>query len=182
MYAAYGKKIGGGILMYGPPGCGKTHLARATAGKCKPSSCRSVSTMCSICGSAIAKETCTRYLIKLVAVAPAFCFFDEVDALGASRSDMRQSAGRHLVNQFLSEMDGVDSNNEGVLILGATNAPWHIDSAFRRPGRFDQVIFVPPPDLEARGEILRILLEGKPIQDVDCQQVAAKLTIFLGRI
>jgi SpoVK/Ycf46/Vps4 family AAA+-type ATPase len=76
-------------------------------------------------------------------------FFDEVDALGASRADMRQHAGRQLINQFLAEMDGVKASNEGVLILAATNAPWHLDSAFRRPGRFDRILFVPPPDAAA---------------------------------
>jgi SpoVK/Ycf46/Vps4 family AAA+-type ATPase len=107
-------------------------------------------------------------------------FFDEVDALGASRSDMRQSAGRHLVNQFLAEMDGVDADNDGLLILGATNAPWHIDAAFRRPGRFDRVLFVPPPDAQARAEILTVLLAGKPVQDIDANQVAAKTVDFSG--
>ncbi len=180
MYAAYGKKVGGGILMYGPPGCGKTHLARATAGEVQAK-------FISIGINDVLDMwmgNSERNLHSLFDQArrsrPCVLFFDEVDALGASRSDLRQSAGRHLVNQFLAEMDGVDSNNEGVLILGATNAPWHIDAAFRRPGRFDQVIFVPPPDLTARGEILRILIEGKPVQDVDCDQIAAKAIDFSG--
>lgn len=180
MYAAYGKKIGGGILMYGPPGCGKTHLARATAGEVQA---RFMSIGISdVLDMWIGNSE--RNLHSLFDQArrnrPCVLFFDEVDALGASRSDMRQSAGRHLVNQFLAEMDGVDADNEGVLILGATNAPWHIDSAFRRPGRFDQVIFVPPPDTAARGEILRILIAGKPTQDVDCDQVASKAAEFSG--
>lgn len=180
MYAAYGKKIGGGILMYGPPGCGKTHIARATAGEVQA---RFMSIGISdVLDMWIGNSE--RNLHSLFDQArrsrPCVLFFDEVDALGASRSDMRQSAGRHLVNQFLAEMDGVEANNEGVLILGATNAPWHIDSAFRRPGRFDQVIFVPPPDSVARAEILKILIEGKPTQDVDCDQVAAKAIEFSG--
>jgi transitional endoplasmic reticulum ATPase len=73
-----------------------------------------------------------------------------VDALAADRRDLRQSAGRNLINQFLAEMDGAQAENDGVLILGATNAPWHIDPAFRRPGRFDRTLFVPPPDEPAR--------------------------------
>ena len=88
---------------------------------------------------------------------PAVLFFDEVDALGASRADLRHSGGRHLINQFLSELDGIDSANADVLVLAATNAPWHLDPAFRRPGRFDRVLFVPPPDTPARAEILRPL-------------------------
>jgi SpoVK/Ycf46/Vps4 family AAA+-type ATPase len=111
---------------------------------------------------------------------PCVLFFDEVDALGASRSDMRRSAGRQLINQFLAELDGVKSTNEGVLVLGATNAPWHLDTAFRRPGRFDRVLFVPPPDAEARASILRIHCRGKPVQDPDYEGVAKKARDFSG--
>jgi SpoVK/Ycf46/Vps4 family AAA+-type ATPase len=95
---------------------------------------------------------------------PCVLFFDEVDAMGASRSDLKQSAMRHVINQFLYELDGVDANNDGVLILAATNAPWSIDPAFRRPGRFDRIIFVEPPDEKAREEILVSVLQGKPTE------------------
>jgi len=166
--------------MYGPPGCGKTYIARATAGEVK-------SNFISIGINDVLDMwigNSERNLHDLFQQArnnrPCVLFFDEVDALGASRSDMRQSAGRHLVNQFLSEMDGAKSDNEGVLILGATNAPWHVDSAFRRPGRFDQVLFVPPPDETAREEILKIALEGKPAENVDLKKVAAKTKDFSG--
>jgi SpoVK/Ycf46/Vps4 family AAA+-type ATPase len=111
---------------------------------------------------------------------PCVLFFDEVDALGASRTDMRQHAGRQLINQFLAEMDGVQSSNEGVLILAATNAPWHLDSAFRRPGRFDRMLFVPPPDAAARAAILRLLVRGKPAGEIDFDQVARKCDNFSG--
>lgn len=180
MFAAYGKKAGGGILMYGPPGCGKTYIARATAGEVKAN-------FISIGINDVLDMwigNSERNLHQLFEQArnnrPCILFFDEVDALGASRSDMRQSAGRHLVNQFLSEMDGAKSNNEGVLILGATNAPWHVDSAFRRPGRFDEVLFVPPPDESARQEVLKIALDGKPAENVDLKKVAAKTKDFSG--
>jgi len=111
---------------------------------------------------------------------PCVLFFDEVDALGASRTDMKTSAGRHLINQFLSELDGVKASNEGVLILGATNAPWHLDAAFRRPGRFDRILFVPPPDVPARAEVLRLLVKGKPVEDMDFEAVAKKVDGFSG--
>ncbi len=111
---------------------------------------------------------------------PCVLFFDEVDALGASRADLRHSSGRQLINQFLAELDGVQSSNEGVLILAATNAPWHLDAAFRRPGRFDRVLFVPPPDTPARAAILRILLHGKPSQDIDFDHLAKKTENFSG--
>lgn len=180
LYAAYGKTIGGGILMYGPPGCGKTHLARATAGEIR-ASFLSVG-INDVLDMWIGNSE--RNLHDLFAQArqnkPCVLFFDEVDALGARRSDMRTSAGRHLINQFLSEMDGIDASNDGVLILAATNAPWHLDPAFRRPGRFDRVLFVPPPDRPARAAILEILCREKPVESLDFDAIAAKTENFSG--
>lgn len=180
MYKAYGKAIGGGILLYGPPGCGKTHLARATAGEIKAGFI-SVG-INDVLDMWIGKSEQNLHEIFQRARnnAPCVLFFDEVDALGASRADMRASAGRHLINQFLAEMDGVDANNDGLLILAATNSPWHVDAAFRRPGRFDRILFVPPPDAPARGAIMRILLKGKPVGDIDLAQVAKKTDQFSG--
>jgi SpoVK/Ycf46/Vps4 family AAA+-type ATPase len=180
LYQAYGKAIGGGILMYGPPGCGKTYLARATAGEIKAG-------FISIGINDVLDMwigNSERNLHALFEQArrnkPCVLFFDEVDALGASRSDMRQHAGRQLINQFLAELDGVKSSNEGVLILAATNAPWHLDSAFRRPGRFDRVLFVPPPDAPARAAILRLQCKGKPVADLDFDHLAKKTDGFSG--
>lgn len=180
MYAAYGKSIGGGILLYGPPGCGKTHLARATAGEIN-------SAFLSVGINEVLDMwigSSERRLHEVFEQArrnkPCVLFFDEVDALGASRADMRQSGGRHLINQFLSELDGLDGDNDGLLVLGATNAPWHLDTAFRRPGRFDRIIFVPPPDASARAGILQILCRGKPVQNVDHEAVAKKAKDFSG--
>jgi ATP-dependent 26S proteasome regulatory subunit len=180
LYQAYGKPIGGGILMYGPPGCGKTYLARATAGEIKAAFI-SVG-INDVLDMWIGNSE--RNLHSLFEQArqnkPCVLFFDEVDALGASRSDMRQHAGRQLINQFLSEMDGVKSSNEGVLILAATNAPWHLDSAFRRPGRFDRVLFVPPPDAAARSAILRLQCKGKPVEEIDFDHLGKKAENFSG--
>jgi SpoVK/Ycf46/Vps4 family AAA+-type ATPase len=180
LYAAYGKAAGGGILMYGPPGCGKTHLARATAGEIK-AGFLSVG-INDVLDMWIGNSE--RNLHELFEQArqnkPCVLFFDEVDALGARRSDMRASAGRHLINQFLSEMDGIASANDGVLVLAATNAPWHLDPAFRRPGRFDRVLFVPPPDAPARGAILEILCRNKPVDSIHFEQVAGKTDGFSG--
>lgn len=180
MFEAYGKSIGGGILMYGAPGCGKTHLARATAGEIDAGflSIGINDVLDMWIGNS--ERNLHALFEQARQCSPCVLFFDEVDALGAKRSDMRQSAGRHLINQFLSEMDGVDASNEGVLILAATNAPWHLDSAFRRPGRFDRVLFVPPPDTEARQQILRILMQGKPSADIDFSHVAKKTSHFSG--
>lgn len=179
IYKTYGKKIGGGILMYGPPGCGKTHLARATAGEINAGfinvGINDVLDMW-IGGS---ERNLHEVFDRARRNKPCVLFFDEVDALAASRTAMK-SSGRHVINQFLAELDGVESNNEGVLILAATNAPWHLDSAFRRPGRFDRILFVPPPDKMARTEILRIMLLGKPSENIDYEHLAKKTENFSG--
>jgi transitional endoplasmic reticulum ATPase len=180
LYKAYGKPIGGGILLYGPPGCGKTHLARATAGE--------ISAGFLAVGIHDVLEmwigNSERNLHAIFEQArrnhPCVLFFDEVDALAASRSDMRTSGASQLVTQFLAETDGVQNSNEGVLILAATNAPWHLDPAFRRPGRFDRILFVPPPDHAARAAILRIHCLGKPVQDIDYDHLAKKTDHFSG--
>ncbi len=180
LYRAYGKTIGGGILLYGPPGCGKTYLARATAGEISAG-------FLSVGINDVLEMWIGNSERNLHALfqrarenAPCVLFFDEVDALAASRTDLKTSGGRHLINQFLSELDGVDSSNEGVLILAATNAPWHLDPAFRRPGRFDRILFVPPPDAPARASILRLLCRGKPVQDIDFDHLAKKSDNFSG--
>ena len=180
LYKAYGKKTGGGILMYGPPGCGKTYLARATAGEINASFIAVGINEVLDMWIGASERNLHELFENARSHKPCVLFFDEVDALGANRSDMRQSSGRHLINQFLAELDGVKDSNEGVLILAATNAPWHLDSAFRRPGRFDRILFVPPPDRDARGSILKLHLEGKPVQDIDYDQIAKKTDGFSG--
>lgn len=180
MYAAYGKKVGGGILMYGPPGCGKTMLARATAGEVNAGFLSvGISDVLDM-WMGNSEKNLHNLFQQARRSRPCVVFFDEVDALGASRSDMRRNSGRHLINQFLSELDGIEADNDGVLFLAATNAPWHLDSAFRRPGRFDRILFVPPPDSEARAEILKLALAGKPTDSVDLDKLASKTESFSG--
>ncbi len=179
-FKAYGKKIGGGILLYGPPGCGKTLMARATAGEID-SAFMSVGlhhVLDMWIGSS--ERNLHDIFSQARSNSPCVLFFDEVDALAASRTDMKHSAGKHVINQFLHELDGVDTNNDGLLILAATNAPWHLDPAFRRPGRFDRIIFVPPPDAAARAAILRVLLKGKPSDNIDFEFLAKKTDKFSG--
>lgn len=181
LFAKYRRKAGGGVLLFGPPGCGKTLLARATAGECEA---RFVNVpVVDVVDKYIGEAE--RKLSAIFADArrdtPTVLFFDELEALAGSRSGNANQSHISLVSTFLAEMDGFAHNNEGVLILAATNMPWGVDSAFRRPGRFDRVQFVPPPDRAARAEILKLQLEGRPIAgDVDVAAIAAKTTGFSG--
>lgn len=180
LYKAYGKKVGGGILLYGPPGCGKTFIAKATAGQVNA---KFISVgLNDILDMWIGNSEKNLHEIFELARnnTPCVLFIDEIDALGASRSDMKQSSGRHLINQFLQELDGIDSTNEGVLIIGATNTPWNLDPAFRRPGRFDRIVFVPPPDVTTRESILRLKLNNKPTGTIDLQSIAKKAENYSG--
>ena len=180
LYKAYGKKIGGGILLYGPPGCGKTHLARATAGEINANFLNvGINEILDMwIGSS------ERNLHEIFEQArnntPCVIFIDEIDALGANRNDTNKSAGRTLINQFLAELDGIDSDNDGILVIGATNAPWYLDPAIRRPGRFDRIIFVAPPDMEARNAIFNIKLKDKPIENIDYAALAKSAKEFSG--
>ena len=180
LYKAYGQRAGGGLLLYGPPGCGKTHLARATAGEVKAAFASIGIHQILDMWLGNSEKNLHASFEMARAHRPAVLFFDEVDALAASRSDMRMSSARHIINQFLAELDGLDSQNDGVLIIGATNAPWHLDSAFRRPGRFDQVVFVPPPDEPARAAILKVLLRDRPTHAIDYARVAGRTNGFSG--
>ncbi len=180
LFKAYGKKIGGGVLLYGPPGCGKTLLSRATAGEIQANfiSIGIHQILDLYLGNS---EKNLHALFELARThAPAVLFFDEVDALAADRNDLKRSAGRTLINQFLAEMDGNVGDNDGILILGATNAPWHLDPAFRRPGRFDRILFVPPPDEPARCSIIEVMAKDKPMHALDAAAVAKKTRDFSG--
>ncbi|MBE2284437.1 MAG: AAA family ATPase [Prosthecobacter sp.] len=180
LFKAYDKKIGGGVLLYGPPGVGKTLISKATAGEIKANFI--ALGLHQILDMWIGNSEKNMHEVFELARqnAPSILFFDEVDALAADRRDLRQSAGRNLINAFLSEMDGAESDNDGVLIIGATNAPWHIDPAFRRPGRFDRTLFVPPPDEAGRAAIIEVMAQKKPVGELDPRTLAKKTDGFSG--
>lgn len=180
LFKAYGKKLGGGVLLYGPPGCGKTYISRATAGEIQ-SNFLSIG-LHQILDMYIGNSEKNLHAIFQWARQnqPCVLFIDEIDALAADRKDFKQSAARTLINQFLAELDGESGANEGVLILGATNAPWHIDPAFRRPGRFDRIIFVPPPDDTARTEIIKLMAKDKPVDRLDINAIVKRTKGYSG--
>ena len=175
IYKAFGRKAGGGLLLYGPPGCGKTYIARATAGEIG-------ATFINVGINEVLDRywgESERVIHSLFASArrkaPAVLFFDEFDALGASRGRSDSQFFRTLVTQLLQEMDGLQGRPANVLTIAATNLPWNVDPAFRRPGRFDRVLFVPTPDVEARREMLKMLTTQLPGGDqLDLDTLAAR--------
>jgi SpoVK/Ycf46/Vps4 family AAA+-type ATPase len=153
LFQRFKKRIGGGILMYGPPGCGKTLLARATAGQCNASFFNVAISDVLDMWLGESERKLAAIFTRARAAAPAVLFFDELDGLAAQQH--RESTHSSIISQFLAELDGFAGGNSGVLVLAATNIPWSIDPAFRRPGRFDRVLFVPPPDRTARARYLK---------------------------
>jgi len=172
-----------GCLFYGPPGCGKTLLAKAIANECQ-------SNFISVKGPELLtmwfgeSEANVRDIFdKARQAAPCVLFFDELDSIASSRGGHvgdAGGAGDRVVNQLLTEMDGMEQK-KSVFIIGATNRPDIIDPALMRPGRLDQLIYIPLPDFKSRVEVFRAVLRKSPVsKDVDLEFLATKTEGFSG--
>jgi SpoVK/Ycf46/Vps4 family AAA+-type ATPase len=180
LFAKFRKKAGGGILLYGPPGCGKTMLARAVANECNASFLAiGISEVLSM-WQGESERNLSLMFEKARSQKPCVMFFDELDALAFSRSKASSDTSRKIVNEFLSQLDGFENANEQVLILAATNMPWDVDPAMKRPGRFARQVFVPPPDAAARARITELALESVPHGPVDIAVIAQMTGLYSG--
>ncbi|KDP42873.1 hypothetical protein JCGZ_23815 [Jatropha curcas] len=172
-----------GVLLHGPPGCSKTTLAKAAANAAQGSffslSGAELYSMYVGEGEALLRNTFQRARLA----APSIIFFDEADVVAAKRggsSSNSTTVGERLLSTLLTEMDGLEQA-KGILVLAATNRPHAIDAALMRPGRFDLVLYVPPPDLEARYEILSVHTRNMKISnDVDLRSIAEDTELFTG--
>lgn len=176
----YGKSLSGGLLLYGPPGCGKTYIARALAGEVGAAFMNV--RISDVLGHYIGDSENNLHDVfeTARACAPVVLFLDEIDAVGMRRSPSSASYMRPITNQLLMELDGIGADNEGVFILAATNTPWDVDPALRRPGRFDRCVAVLPPDGPARQAVLYHHLKSRPVEGIDMGYLVQHTDGFTG--
>jgi transitional endoplasmic reticulum ATPase len=182
MFKQLGIKSPKGVLMYGPPGCGKTLLAKAVATE-------SGVNFISVKGPEVinkwvgeSEKAIRKIFSKARQVSPSIIFFDEIDAIASERRAMGMSSNTDakVVNQILTEMDGMEDMKD-VMVLASTNRPELIDPALMRPGRFDRHIIIPPPNLESRNEIFKVHTKNMPLgKDVIIKELAKKTENYSG--
>ncbi|NPC94393.1 ATP-binding protein [Bacillus sp. WMMC1349] len=179
-FKAFGKATGGSLLLFGPPGCGKTFIAKAIAGEIQANFIHLE--LQAILSMYVGESEHNLHDIfeKARENSPCVLFIDEMDSIGGNRQGMSQHHDRVLVNQLLVELDGLGSFNDGVYVIGATNTPWYLDPALRRPGRFNKMIFLPPPTEEERIEILKLKLLNKPQEKIAIEEIAKATAHFSG--
>lgn len=177
LYKKFGKKAGGGILLYGLPGTGKTMFAEAASNEVDalfiPIKCSDIKSKWYGESEQKVKEIFT----KARKTQRTVIFFDEFEAIGAKRNESADNGNNDLVPEILAEMQGVDTseNDSTIVVIAATNKPWAIDSAFLRPGRFDEKIYIPLPDTEARKKLFELKLKSIPTENLDFEELS-KLT------
>ncbi|BFU22602.1 transitional endoplasmic reticulum ATPase, putative [Entamoeba histolytica] len=182
LFKRYGQPPSRGVLFYGPPGCGKTMMAKAVANECQANfiSVKGPELLTMWFGES---EANVRNIFdKARGAAPCVLFFDELDSIAQSRGSNNGDSGvsDRVINQLLTEMDGM-SSAKTVFIIGATNRPDIIDPALTRPGRLDQLIYIPLPDLEARVGVLQANLRKSPVApDVNLRDIANATEGFSG--
>lgn len=178
----FGIRAGGGILLYGPPGTGKTMLAKATAGEIDATFFRisPADVLSKWVGEA---EQNIKKLFDAAAAEPrSIIFIDEIEALVPARRDEGSSVMQRVVPQILQGVEGFDKKaGRPILLMGATNVPWQLDPAMLRPGRFDEKVYIPLPDLPARRQMLDQYLAKRPVSpDVNLDRLATRLEGFSG--
>lgn len=178
MAGHYGMRPGARVLLWGPPGCGKTIFAQATAEEVPEATFLPIK-IADILGPHVGEDE--RNLADVFRQAneasPSVLFFDEVDALSPRRNDPHVwEVERRLTNSFLQELDGSATSRDTVAVIGATNQPWLMDSAILRPGRFDRLIYVGLPDFDARKRIWDLVLDNLPLGPGVCVTTLAKLS------
>src|SRR3712207_488416 len=180
--ARYGIKAGGGVLMYGPPGTGKTMLAKATAGEIEATFFKisPADVLSKWVGEA--EQNIKKLFDAAAAEQKSIIFIDEIEALVPARRDEGSSVMQRVVPQILQGVEGFDRKaGRPVLLMGATNVPWQLDPAILRPGRFDEKVYIPLPDLAARRHMLDMYLGKRPVaDDVDLDALAHKLDGYSG--
>ncbi len=178
----FGVRLGGGVLMWGPPGTGKTMLAKATAGEID-------ATFFTVSPAELLSKwvgEAEQNIKKLFDAAKqekrSIIFIDEIEALVPARQDEGSSVMQRVVPQILQGMEGFDKKgDQAVLFMGATNVPWQLDPAVMRPGRFDEKVYIPLPDLAARRKMLEIYLSKRPVDpSVNFDVLAQKLDGYSG--
>ena len=177
IYQEFVKKKNQGIILYGPPGCGKTYIAEATVGELNKKlngKMNYISVNVSDILSqyvGVSEKNLDNVFKQAASEEPCILFFDEIDALGGSRSGSNtQSHDRKLVNQFLASFKRIE--NKLVLVIGATNYPWGVDSALMRSGRFGRTIRIDPPDYEARKALFKLELSSRRIaKDINLENL-----------
>jgi SpoVK/Ycf46/Vps4 family AAA+-type ATPase len=175
MRRLFGRSLRGGLLMYGPPGCGKTFLARALAGELRAGFLRIDLAHVVDMWLGYSRRSVHEIFETARASAPCLLYLDQLDAIGPRRAGRRHSIGRGVVDQLVAELYSASEEHEEVFVVAATEHPWDVDALLRRPGLLDHRLLVLPPDLQAREAIVGAVLDGRPLaEDLDVGALAAR--------